>query len=122
MSEGDKFDLSNAQFGGGFAAKGNAYSGQIINNNYPSDKNLADAAKEIQELLIQLEQTNPTNTASEKEKVVQKAIQKVENDPTLQERLIGALQAGTVETFKQMVNHPLVHIFVETVKGGKNPN
>ncbi|NET56925.1 MAG: hypothetical protein F6K47_12400 [Symploca sp. SIO2E6] len=121
MSKGNKF--TNPQFAGGYTEKGDVHTGQVnFNNNYASDKNLADAAKEIQQLLTELEQTYPTNTVSEREKVVQKAIQKIENDPTLQQRLVAALQAGTVETFKQIVNHPLIHIFVETVKGGTNPN
>ncbi len=86
-----------------------------------TEKNLADAAKEIQQLLTELQQNYPTNTESEQMVVVQQAIQRIQNNPTLKQRVVGALQAGSVETLKQMLNHPLVHILFETVKGGKNP-
>ncbi|NEP12629.1 MAG: hypothetical protein F6K14_20960 [Symploca sp. SIO2C1] len=123
MPEGNNF--INAQFAGGYTEKGDVYTGEVnYNNNYPSDKNLADAAEEIQQLLKKLEQNNPTNTLSEREKVIQQKIQEIEKnaDPTLKQRLVGALQAGSVETLKQMVEHPLIHILFETVKGGTNPN
>ncbi|NEQ69884.1 MAG: hypothetical protein F6K21_31200, partial [Symploca sp. SIO2D2] len=68
-----------------------------------ADKSLADAAKEIQELLTELEQTYPTNTVPEQMVVVQEAIQRIENNPTLKQRVIAALQGGTVEGFKKLL-------------------
>jgi len=92
------------------------------NNEIKDNKNLVDAAKEIQALLTQLEQTNPNSTESDKEKIAQKAVQEIKKDHSLKERVVAALQAGSVETFKQMIDHSLVHIFVETFKGAANPN
>jgi predicted transcriptional regulator len=83
-------------------------------HNYtPEQKqNLAQAAAEIQQLLNQLAQTNPTT-----EEVTQAVHQKIKQDPTLKARLLGALEAGLLEALKTTVNHPLFSIPAETIKG-----
>ncbi|MEH1887661.1 MULTISPECIES: hypothetical protein [unclassified Nostoc] len=64
------FNLSNAQFAGGLVNADTVNAGQIggnITNYNPEQKqNLAQAAADIQQLLNQLSQTNPTTTTLEK--------------------------------------------------------
>lgn len=84
-----------------------------ITGVYTSEaQNLAEAAAEIQELLEQLARTNPTTTEA-----LQVVEQKIEHNPTLKERLRGALKAGCSEAVKAAFDHPLVHIPFETIKG-----
>jgi internalin A len=75
-------------------------------------KNLAEAAAEIQQLLNQLAQTNPTTDT-----VTQAIYQEIKRNPTLKARLISALKAGGMEALKAIFNHPLFSIPAETVKG-----
>ena len=76
-------------------------------------QSLAEAAAEIQQLLDQLAQINPTST-----EVVAEAIhQEIKRNPTLKARLISALKAGGLEALKAIFNHPLFSIPAETVKG-----
>ncbi|MBE8990205.1 pentapeptide repeat-containing protein [Nostoc sp. LEGE 12450] len=125
MSEGSKkqsnYDLKGAQFGGGLvnADTVNAHQigGNITNYNPEQKQNLAQAAAEIQQLLNQLSQSYPTATTSEKMTVVAKAVDEIENNPTLKVRVIAALKAGGTEAFKELIDHPLVNILLASIDG-----
>lgn len=125
MSEGSKQQFNNnlqgAQFAGGLVNADKVEAGQIggnINNYTPQQKqNLAEAAAEIQQLLQQLEQTNPTTSTSEKMTVVAKAVDEIEKNPTLKARIIGALKSGGTEALKEAIDHPLVNILMASIEG-----
>ena len=108
------YDQRGAKFGGGFA--GRDYKGDIT-YNYAQQGNLAEAAAEIQQLLEQLSQTNPTTTSKEKMIVVAEAVDTIESNPTLKGRVINALKAEGTEAFKEAIDHPLVNILMATIEG-----
>ena len=117
-----KFDFKNPQFGGGLVDADTVHAqniGRDINNNYSSEQkqNLAEAAAEIQQLLNQLSQNNPTTTSKEKMIVVSEVVDQIENNPTLKAKVINALKAGGVEAFKEAINNPLVNILMATIEG-----
>jgi uncharacterized protein YjbI with pentapeptide repeats len=115
------YDLREAQFGGSLVdaetVNTHQIGGNITNYNQEQKQNLAQAAAEIQQLLQQLEQTNPTTTTSEKMTVVAKAIDEIEKNPTLKARVIGALKSGGKEALKEAVDHPLVNILMASIEG-----
>ncbi|NET82057.1 MAG: hypothetical protein F6J94_08930 [Moorea sp. SIO1F2] len=117
----NKYDLSKAQFAGGFidADKVEAHriGGDIYNYAPEQKQNLADAAAEIQALLQQLEQSYPTSTTLEKQVVVTEALKCIENNPSLKARVIGALKVGGIEAIKELVDNPLINIFLAAVDG-----
>lgn len=76
-----------------------------------NEPNLVEVAKEIQQLLQQIEQTYPTKTPVEKLTVVIVALKVIESNLPLQERLFKALKVDTT-VFKALVNHPLVNILL----------
>ncbi|MHC0061314.1 pentapeptide repeat-containing protein [Nostoc sp. UIC 10890] len=125
MSESSKQlfnnNLQGAQFGGGLvnADTVNAHQigGNITNYNPEQKQNLAQAAAEIQQLLNQLSQTYPTTTTSQKMTMVARAVDEIENNPTLKVRVIGALKAGGTEAFKELIDHPLVNILLASIEG-----
>ncbi|GJD22601.1 hypothetical protein RIVM261_075570 [Rivularia sp. IAM M-261] len=93
-----------------------------IQNNYTREKSLADAAKEIQDLLAQLQSTNSTITEAQKQAAVVKRVeQHIKQNPTIRNRLWSAFKAGGIEALKQTLDaiyeNPVVSISVETVKG-----
>lgn len=98
-----------------FANKNQDDARQQANQNiYQSqqNQNLDATKKEIQQLLNQLAQTNPTT------EVVTEAIhQKIKTDPTFKARLLAALKAGGLEALKAIFNHPAFSIPAETIKG-----
>lgn len=115
------YNFKNPQFAGGLVDAETVHSQQIggnINNyNQEQQQNLVEAAKEIQELLQQLEQSYPTNTPLEKQMVVTEALKKIESNEPLKARVIGALKAGGTEALKELVDHPLVNILLAALEG-----
>ena len=122
MTETPKYDFSGASFTSFGSVTGDIKGDNIIGTqyNYPPEQkqNLAEAAKEIQQLLDQLAQTNPTLTESNNPIVVAEAIQQeIKRNPTFKQRLRSALKAGGIEALKAIFNHPLINIPIETIKG-----
>ena len=72
--------------------KDNAKLAWVINE--AEQQNLAQAAADIQALLEQLEETYSTNTFSGKVAIANEAIQCIDNDPKLTQRILSALKAG----------------------------
>lgn len=116
MTETPKYDLRGSKFGGGFAGDGGKQIGGIL-NDYSSKQSLDEAAAEIQQLLKQLEETNPTTTETEKIIVAAKAADEIKNNPTLKARVIGVLKSGGTEAFKEAVDNPLVNVLVAIIEG-----
>lgn len=117
------FNLQNAQIAGGIVDAETVHAqhlGGNINNYAPEQRqNLVEAAVEIQQLLQQLEQTYPTNTQQEKQTVVREALKQIDSNPSLKARVVGTLKAGSIEAFKELINHPLVNILIASLEGWK---
>lgn len=77
---------------------------------------LADAAKEIQKLLKQLETTNSTATEAQKNVYVND-----ETTPSFKRRVVGALQAGGEAAIEEFLDNAYVNVVKETVKGWMKP-
>lgn len=91
------------------------------NNNFvmqqsEQKKTLADSAKEIQQLLKQLEKTNPTATETEKIVYVND-----ETTPKFKRRVVGALQAGSEAAIEEFLDNPYVNVGKAIVKGWMKP-
>ncbi|BDI21007.1 hypothetical protein ANSO36C_68090 (plasmid) [Nostoc cf. commune SO-36] len=114
MSNIQNNDFQGANIGGGVA--GRDYTGDVT-HNYAIQQNLAKSAAEIQQILKQLEQSYPTTSLVEKATVVEKAINQIENDPTLKARVLGALKLAGKEAFKEAVDHPLVNVLIAGIEG-----
>ena len=109
-------NMSGGTIHGGMQTSQGDHNNQTMDTNVVSPlqkQNLAEAAGQIQQLLYQLSQTKSTTT----EEVIEAIHQEVKRNPTLKERLKGALKAGGLEALKAIFNHPLFTIPAETVKG-----
>ncbi|NEO09923.1 pentapeptide repeat-containing protein [Moorena sp. SIO3I8] len=119
----DRRDQRGTKFnvGGNYVERAESVSSQqsyANQTNYEeADKNLAEAAAEIQQLMEQLSQNNPTTTSKEKMIVVSEVVDQIENNPTLKAKVVNALKAGGVEAFKETLDHPLVNILMATIEG-----
>ncbi|HAZ49398.1 MAG TPA: hypothetical protein DDW76_06935 [Cyanobacteria bacterium UBA11369] len=79
-------------------------------------KSLAEAAAEIQQLLKQLEKTNPNATELEKIDYVND-----ETTPSFKRRVVGALQAGGEAAIEEFLDNPYVNVGKAIVKGWIKP-
>jgi len=89
--------------------QGNQYAGQ--------PQSLAEAAAEIQALLKQLEQTYPTATTSEKMVVAAQAIDQIESNPLLKQRVINAIKEGSLAAFEKAIDNPVGAFVVHAIEG-----
>jgi uncharacterized protein YjbI with pentapeptide repeats len=92
--------------------------GNYIQGNYHAageKQSLAEAAAEIQELLKQLEKTNPTATDAQKEVFVSAGM-----TPTKKERLINALKEGGKGAIEEFLDNPYVNVAIKIIEGWKN--
>ncbi|NEO39694.1 MAG: hypothetical protein F6J90_26530 [Moorea sp. SIOASIH] len=97
-------DIYNRQIK--FGEQGTYVEGDYYNNNPQQKQNLAEAAAEIQQLLETLDKTYPTDTTSGKMKVAAAAVEQIDTNPALSNRVFSALKAGGVSAFEQLLNHP----------------
>jgi hypothetical protein len=79
-------------------------------------KTLAEAAAEIQQLLKQLEHTNPIATEAEKITYIND-----ETTPSFKRRVVGALQAGGEAAIEEFLDNPYVSVGKAVVKGWMKP-
>jgi len=109
-------------------APGNVNTGDVtiqrdqvgIQHNYaPEQKqNLAEAAKEIQQLLDQLSQNHPLTTEREKQALASQAIARIKRDnPTTWQRLRSATEAALIEALKEVLDNPFVNVTVAAIEG-----
>ena len=77
---------------------------------------LADAAKEIQQLLKQLDKNNSTATEAQKVAYVND-----ETTPSLKRRVVGALQAGGEDAIEEFLDNPYVNVTKAIVKSWMKP-
>ncbi|MCC5668422.1 pentapeptide repeat-containing protein [Nostoc sp. CHAB 5784] len=80
-------------------------------------QSLAQAAADIQLLLKQLEQTYPTTTTSQQMVVAAEAINRIESNPLLKERVINAVKSGGLAAFEKAIDNPAGAFIVGAIKG-----
>ncbi|MDF2387855.1 leucine-rich repeat protein [Nostoc ellipsosporum NOK] len=111
--EKGKKSMSNInQYGFGDNIAGDKVMRDKIGTQINNAQNLAQAAKDIKELLNQLSQEY-SNTAI----VGAKAIEEIDRNPTLKARIINALKEAGSEALDKAVDHPAVSIVIAAAKG-----
>jgi len=120
QSDSDNFnyDFRGANIGN-IASKVSDNARQQTNQyNYTPEqqKTLAESAKEIQQLLKQLEVNNPTATEAQKITYVNDRI-----TPSFQRRVVAALQAGGEAAIGQFCDNPYTKVVIAIAKGWMKP-
>ncbi len=123
VNQNQEQTMSNPQtsFGGDYV-RGDKIGGDKIGrdkigtqiNNSP---NLAQAAKEIKELLDQLSEEYNPNTEKGQNLIKDEALKVIKSDSTLQQKIVNALKEGSVTALEEAINHPVAKIVIATTKG-----
>jgi uncharacterized protein YjbI with pentapeptide repeats len=113
MPEAPKYDQRGSNFGNFVDTAQDGSRQQSIQHNYAPEQRqtLADAAAEIQRLLKQLEESNPTATETEKKAFVTAAIA-----PEHRSRVVRALQAGGEKALEEFLKNPYVNVATAIIK------
>ncbi|NET42702.1 caspase family protein [Okeania sp. SIO2B3] len=101
----------------------------VVMSNYASEQkqSLAEAAVEIRELLEELDKNYSEDRAFqemtdfEKMTIASKAIQVIESNPTLKERIISVLKTTGTDAFKEALDNPIANILVAAFQGWIEP-
>ncbi|MBD0264896.1 MAG: hypothetical protein ICV78_19880 [Tolypothrix sp. Co-bin9] len=83
--------------------------GNYIQGNYyaSSEKQtLTEVAAEIQKLLEKLDKSYPTDTTLGKMQIAAETIKSIENNPSLEEKIVSASKVFGVQALGQLLNHP----------------
>ena len=86
-------------------------------NNAESKRILAQVAAEIQQLLEELSQTYPITTTTEQMAVATKAIQQIESNPDLKQKVINAAKEGGLAGFEKAIDNPIGALITGAIKG-----
>lgn len=118
MSENYNQDLRGANVANNASKVADNARQQANQYNQVSEQKqtLAEAAAEIQELLKQLQQSNPTATDAEKVAYVND-----ETTPSFKSRVVGALRAGGEIAIEELFDNPYLNVGKAIVKGWVKP-
>jgi hypothetical protein len=110
---GDSYQQSG-NFGIGHMSGGTIQSGAKVAGviNEAQQRNLAEAAAEIQQLLENLEKSHPANTTAGKMAIATEAISQIDSNPILAAGILSVLKAEGISAFEQLLNHPAASFLV----------
>lgn len=86
----------------------------IAGNKIINSQNLAQAAQDIKALLDQISATDTSNNPT---LVAIKAIESIEKNPTLKDRIVNAGKEAGFAALEAAVDHPAVKIVTAALKG-----
>ena len=113
----DKTVINNNMQGATVGNMANQLSGNASQvYNAAQDKSLAEAAQEIQALLDQLSETYPTETRREKFDLAEVAAEQAKANLTLWQRIVSAIDAGTIGAVGEMLSHPVATFFIDAAQ------
>ncbi len=111
--EGSKIGSINSLQG----SVGDIHGNNIVNNYNDTDKqSLAEAAKEIQELMEQLATTYNTDSMVAKVEFAGEIVKQIDANPNLGGRILSASKAGGVAALGQFLNHPLASFAIAALE------
>ncbi|MFB2892078.1 pentapeptide repeat-containing protein [Aerosakkonemataceae cyanobacterium BLCC-F50] len=98
----------------GGTIEGGAKVAGVINE--AEQRNLAETAAEIQQLLEQLDKSYSTDTTAGKMAITTEAIKQIESNPTLLARIMSALKAGGVAALDSALDHPAASFVIAALQ------
>jgi Domain of unknown function (DUF4926) len=105
------------QYGSGDNIAGDKVMRDKIGTQINNSQNLAQAAKDIKDLLNQLDQDYDSSTPTGQAMISAKAIESIEKNPTLKARVVNALKEGGTTALEVAIDHPAVKPVVALLKG-----
>lgn len=105
------------QYGSGDNVAGDKIMGNKISTHINNSQDLAQAAKEIESLLAQLDNKYDHTKPVDKAMITAKLVESVDKNPTLKARVISALREGGSIALEEAIEHPVVKPVVAALKG-----
>jgi internalin A len=112
--DGDKVMGDKDTIAGNKMKTGDVAGDAIAGNKNVNSQNLAQAVKDIKDLLDQISATDQTSNPT---LIAVKAIEAIEKNPTLKDRIINAGKEAGFAALDAAVDHPAVKIVTAAIKG-----
>ncbi|VXD22113.1 leucine-rich repeat domain-containing protein [Planktothrix paucivesiculata] len=96
-------------------------AGDKVTHNIYNNQEIQQTSQEINVLLSTISQNYEPNTPAGQMMIGAKAIEIVDQDPTLKKRVMGALKSAGEEALEQMIEHPAAKVFIAGAKGFIDP-
>jgi sulfur transfer complex TusBCD TusB component (DsrH family) len=80
--------------------------------NREEKQSIIAVAAEIQEILEEVSKLYSTDTISGKMAVATEAVQRIESDPTLMQKILSALKPGQTQVLARFLNHPVTSFVI----------
>lgn len=100
--------------------KGEIGTAIVHQHNYSAEQKqtLAEAAKEIQELLEQISKTSYSAIPDENLEIIgRKTVEEIGKNASLKSKIVNALKEGGTEAFKELIDHPAVNVVMAAFEG-----
>jgi Leucine-rich repeat (LRR) protein/GTPase SAR1 family protein len=110
-------DTNFISHGSGDNIGGDKVMGDKINTQINNSQNLTQAAADIKTLLNQFSEEYNPNTPTGQSKISTAAIEQIQQNPTLKDRVVKAIKEGGAEALKEAIDHPAVTVFIAAFKG-----
>lgn len=84
--------------------------------NFSMSQNVIDSALEIQKLLENLDNSYDRNTVTGRMTIVTKAIETIDRDKALTQRILSALKTGGSSALGTLINHPVASFLISALE------
>lgn len=112
-----KTNMSNVnQYGQGDNIAGDKIMGNKIQTQINNNPDLAQAARDIKNLLHELSEEYNVNSARGQSKIKEAALIEIRQNSTLRERSLKALKSAGEEALEQAIQHPVAKVVVKGLK------
>lgn len=94
--------------------KGDNVAGNKTLNQFNNSTNLAEAVRDIEELLAELSKDYPNDSQAT---IGAKAADRIESSPTMKQRVVSALKEVGATAIEEAIDHPAIKFAIAAVKG-----
>lgn len=105
-------------YGDGDQFVGDKVAGDKIGTqNINVSQEVRQVAQDIKAIIIQESDGYDLNSEKGKRKAAEDSVEVIKADPTLNDRFKAAVKSGGETAIKEIIDHPVAHVVVDTVKG-----
>lgn len=106
MTNNDSVNITGSNITGNFVRGDNSGNISFQMSSSSPDIDIEKISTEIQAILNHLSSSYPTNTIIEKMSLATEAVQQIENNVSLKQRILSSIKAGGTAAIGQFLNHP----------------
>ncbi|NJM46877.1 MAG: hypothetical protein HC860_12580 [Alkalinema sp. RU_4_3] len=109
-------NIQNSSFEGNFIQGNVSGNVSFSKGSVESNSELHQVANQIQQILEHLDEKHDKSSSSGKMQLAAAAIETIEGDLTLRQRIISAVKVGGVSAIEQLLSHPASSFVIAAIQ------